>query len=376
MTKRWIVVSAAFLCIISLFLWRGTPEIVPVALLFDERDTTGAVVSRQALQSVVLAMEYFNSRSSSRKFQPVLLSETDPSSALRTAAERNVSAVVGGISVPSPSLLSEASNRFGITVISLAPGSFLAKGDDLVFRPRPDSGGRSLGSEAKKRGMTNYSAIVSGFESGYVQEFIRDFEAGAGAPPRRTMIFSGDLNKQIEDFGRVASGMDAMLLVLPDWLAAIALRELRLRTPGLPVYASNRAVSHRTPLLAGDTGEGLLTAAVLPREWFPGGSGFPGFVADTYGEHIPPITLSIGYDAIAMLDAVLDRAGTTDAGAVARAMAGLEQVESSAGPASLDAGGDLPLPQGIFSLTKQGWIPVSGSSSPRFSSVTPGEIPR
>ncbi len=77
-----------------------------------------------------------------------------------------------------------------------------------------------------------------------------------------------------------------------------------------------------------------------------------------------------------MLDAVLDRAGTTDAGAVARAMAGLEQVESSAGPASLDAGGDLPLPQGIFSLTKQGWIPVSGSSSPRFSSVTPGEIPR
>ena len=164
MTKRWVVFSAAFLCIISLFLWRGTPEIVPVALLFDERDTTGAVVSRQALQSVVLAMEYFNSRSSSRKFQPVLLSETDPSSALRTAAERNVSAVVGGISVPSPSLLSEASNRFGITVISLAPGSFLAKGDDLVFRPRPDSGGRSLGSEAKKRGMTNYSAIVSGFE--------------------------------------------------------------------------------------------------------------------------------------------------------------------------------------------------------------------
>ena len=92
-----------------------------MALLFDGRDTTGAVVSRQALQSVVLAMEHFNAFSSSWKFRPVLLSETDPSSALKAAAQKNVSAVVGGISVPFPSLLSQASNRFGIPVISLAP---------------------------------------------------------------------------------------------------------------------------------------------------------------------------------------------------------------------------------------------------------------
>lgn len=374
--KRWVVFSAAFLCISSLILWRRAPVSVPVALLFDGQDTAGAVVSRQALQSVVLAMEYFNSRSSSRKFHLVFLRETDPSSALRTAAEMKVSAVVGGISVPSPSILSQASNRFGTAVISLAPGSFLAKADDLVFRPRPGTGGRILGAEAKQRGMTSYSVIVSGFESGYTQEFIRDFEAGAGGPPRRTMVFSGDLNKQIEDFGRIASGMDAMLLVLPDWLASIALRELRLRTPGLAVYASNRAVSHRTPLLAGDIGEGLITSAVLPREWFLEGRGFPGFVADTYGEHIPAITLSIGYDAVAMLDAALDRAGTTDPGAVARALAELERVESSAGPAALGAGGDLSLPQGIFSLTKKGWIPVSRSSSPPPSSVTPGKASR
>lgn len=373
MTKRWFFFSAALLCIISLFFWRRPPTVVSVALLFDGRDTTGAVVSRQALQSVVLAMEHFNSLSSSRKFQPVLLSETDPSSALKAAAKRNVSAVVGGITAPSPSLLSQASNRIGVPVISLAPGSFLAKADDLVFRPRPESGGRTLGAEAKRRGMTAYSAIVSGFESGYVQEFIRDFEAGAGTPPRRTMVFSGDLNKQIDDFGRIASGMDAMLLVLPDWLAAIALRELRLRTPGLAVFASNRAVSHRTPLLAGDPGEGLVTAAVLPREWFSGGSGFPGFVADTYGEHIPPITLSIGYDAVAMLDAALDRAGTTDPGAVARALSEMERIDSSAGPAALDAGGDLSLPQGTFSLTKEGWIPVTRPAASLTVSGVPDE---
>lgn len=373
MTKRWILFSAAFLCIISLFFWRRSPEIVSVALLFDGRDTTGAVVSRQALQSVVLAMEHFNAFSSSWKFRPVLLSETDPSSALKAAAKKNVSAVVGGISVPFPSLLSQASNRFGIPVISLAPGSFLAKGDDLVFRPRPESGGRTLGAEAKRRGMTAYSAIVSGFESGYVQEFIRDFEAGAGAPPRRTMVFSGDLNKQIDDFERIAAGMDAMLLVLPDWLAAIALRELRLRKPGIAVYASNRAVSHRTPLLTGDTGEGMVTAAALLRDWFPGGSGFPRFVAETYGEHIPPITLSIGYDTVAMLGAALDRAGTTDPGAVARAFSGLEHIESSAGPAALDAGGDLSLPQGTYSLTKEGWIPITRPSASLPASGAPDE---
>lgn len=348
--------------------WRRTPLMVSVALMPDRGDQTNAVISRQTLQSVVLAMEYFNSRSSARKFRPVLLQETDVPSSLRAAAEQNVSAVIGGIHVPSPSLLSETSNRFGTAVISLASGSFLAKGDDLVFRPRPESGGRALGAEAKRRGVTSYSAIVSGFESSYVQEFIRDFEAGTGCPPRRTMVFSGDLNKHIDDFERIAAGMDAMLLVLPDWLASIALRELRLRTPGIAVYGSNRAVSHRTPLLAGSTGEGLLTAAVRPGEWFYGESGFPGFVSETYGEHIPPVILSIGFDAVAMLDAAIDRAGTADSRAVARAFAQMSQIEFPAGTAALDASGDLVLPQGIFSMMKEGWIPVSASAASRPSS--------
>lgn len=376
MTKRIILIAAVLgITLFSFIVLRQTPIFIPVALLVDEQDSSGAVVSLQAHQSVVLAMEYFNTLSSSRRFYPVPLFTTDVSEAIKSAADKNTSVVVSGIHTPSLSLLSKASKRHQIGVISLAPGNLLARPDDFVFRPRPASGGHELGRGAKKMGIHSYAAIVSGFEDAYVQEFVRDFEAGAGIPPRRTMVFSGDLNKQIEDFERIGKGMDAALLVLPDWLAAIAVRELRLRTPHLFVFASNRAVSHRTPLLAGSLGEGLLTAGTLPPQWTTGRNAFFRFVKDTYGDHIPDITLAMGYDAAAMLGEAVKQAGSADRKAVALALENLKKIRApgEAEEILVDSNGDMCTSSQLFFLMKCEWVPFSLSPSERSSFISSGD---
>ena len=367
MKKRIVFSVITGIILFSIITWSLTAATVYVGFLFNDRDSMGTVVSRQALQSVVLAMEYFNSRSSSRKYVPLLLDGSDINGGIRLAAQKDAAAVIGGTDLQYPLLLPEITNSHDIAVISLEPGSLLARGNDFVFRPRPESGGHELGLCAKERGISAYAAIVSGFESSYVQEFIRDFESGAGIPPKRTLVFSGDLNKIIENFERTGRGMDAVLLVLPDWLAAIAIRELRLRTPHLEVFASNRAVSHRTQRLAGVFGEGLLTAASLPSGWNT--HPFTVFVRETYGDHIPPVTLSMGYDAVAMLDEAISIAGSNNMKKVASVLKQLQELSLSHGKIAMDRNGDLLLPVSLLSLGEKGWTPFTRSSSAALSRI-------
>lgn len=358
MTGRRFFFFGTLLLIVSLLLWRAVPApTVKVGVFFDSADTSEAVISRQALQSVMLAIEYFNSRSPSFKIRPVPIFAPAPPSDLQHPG-RNIAAIVTGPRITSSPLLSQPSRRGGVPVISLAAGSLLPGKESLVFRPRPRTGGFALGCEAARRGVKNYSVIVSGFDIGYVQEFIRDFEAGLGAPPRRTMVFGGDLEKQIAHFDRIVSGMDAMLLALPDWPATIAFREIRLRAPGIPVFASNRVISHRSPLLAsGETGN-FYTSAVVPEESFMGREGFYRFVADTYGDHIPPCILAIGFDGVAMLSAALSRTKTPDRHLIAEALVKLDSVDSSTGPVRMDQRGDLAVKNRVMALAPGGWAPL------------------
>ena len=172
------------------------------------------------------------------------------------------------------------------------------------------------------------------------------------------MVFGGDLEKQIAHFDRIVSGMDAMLLALPDWPATIAFREIRLRAPGIPVFASNRVISHRSPLLAsGETGN-FYTSAVVPEESFMGREGFYRFVADTYGDHIPPCILAIGFDGVAMLSAALSRTKTPDRHLIAEALVKLDSVDSSTGPVRMDQRGDLAVKNRVMALAPGGWAPL------------------
>ena len=123
---------------------------VPVTLFYDDADLTGAVVSKQALQSVVLAMEFFNQRSSTHRFVPIRESDLNVYKAIERASERRSAAIIGGINAPFSSLLADASRRHGIAFVTMASGPSLARANDLVFRPRPDNGGRELGREDRK----------------------------------------------------------------------------------------------------------------------------------------------------------------------------------------------------------------------------------
>lgn len=354
-----IAIPAVTIIFIAGFLYARRPFTVPVTLFYDERDLAGAVVSKQALQSVVLAMEFFNSRSSEFRFLPFRETDQDIYESIEHAAARGSIAIVGGINAPFASLLADSSRRHGIPFLSLASGTSLARADDFVFRARPRSGGKELGLAAKHLGVSSYSVVVSGFAASHVQEFIRDFESQLGVPPRRTMVFSGNLNKHIEDFERIGKGVDAMLLVLPDWLAAVAMRELRLRLPGLPVFASNWAVSHRTHLLAGSLGEGVVTASFTHPGWDDPEHDFLRFVRDTYASPIPPLILAMGYDTVAMLDEAIRRAGSSDRRAIADALAELTTVHTTGGAIPVDENGDLQHAGAVFILHSGRWVRIS-----------------
>jgi ABC-type branched-subunit amino acid transport system substrate-binding protein len=328
---------------------------VPVTLFYDEQDLSGAVVSRLALQSVVLAMEYFNSLPSGHMFVPSRESDLNVYDAIDRAVERGSAAVVGGINAPFSSLLADAARRRGIPFISLASGPLLQRADDLVFRPRPDNGARVLGRAAKEAGVTSYSVIATGFYANHTQSFAHGFGSAFGASPVGTTLLAGDLKKHMDEFDKISLRADAALLILPDWLAAVTVRELRLRRPDMPIYASDWAVSHRTPLLAGELGEEMLTASCTAPEWDDPDLGFPAFVRRTYTAHIPRMILAMGYDTVAMLDAAVRRAGSAAPKAVAAALKELDSVTTVGGPVPVDENGDMRTKPRLFSMKSGRW---------------------
>ncbi|MFA7621118.1 MAG: ABC transporter substrate-binding protein [Aminobacteriaceae bacterium] len=341
---------------------------VPVTLFYDDADLTGAVVSKQALQSVVLAMEFFNDKSSTHRFVPIRESNLNVYQAIERASERKSAAIIGGINAPFSSLLADASRRQGIAFISMASGPSLSRPNDLVFRPRPDNGGRKLGKEAKERGAESFSVIVSGFAASHVQDFIRDFQSEIGVPPRRTISFSGDLRSHIDELDELIQGVDAVLLVLPDWLSALALRELQQRFPHIPVYLSNWAVSHRMPLLAGASGEGAVTSSYTVESWDEPGNEFVRFVANTYTSHIPRMILAMGYDTVAMLDSAVRLTGNSERDAVAEALASMDFVDTVGGAVPMDKNGDIQHRGAIFTMRSGRWVRESKAGAPSPSS--------
>ncbi len=359
---RYFLVAAV--CIAGLFLLvtgRG-PNVVPVALFFEEADLSSSVVSRQSLQAVVLAMEFFNSRSSSHVFAPIPFSGIDMETSMQLAAHQSAVAVVGGINTSFASLLADAARRANLPTICLAPGDYLARSDDFVFRSRPDSGGKELGRAAKRMGIRSYTAVVSGFNVRYVKDFIRDFESGAEMPPKRTVVFKGALDRHIADFGSEDASSDAVLLVLPDWLAGIAARTVNAQAPRMAIFASNWAISHRTAQLANTVGDRLIIAATTHRQWDSDENEFLRFVEDTYGRRLTPITLSTGYDTVAMLDAAVRDAKSNAPRDISAALKRLKNVPTVGSVVPVDVNGDMQQPVSLFSLDGRAWKRLSGTA--------------
>ena len=368
------LIATVCLAVLFVFVLGRGPDVVPVALFYEEADLSSTIVSRQSLQAVVLAMEFFNSRSGSHIFLPVPFSGIDMETSMQEAASRNAVAIVGGINTSFASLLADAARRAGLPTICLAPGEYLARSDDLIFRSRPDSGGKELGRAARRLGIRSYTAVVSGFNVRYVQDFIRDFESGSGMPPKRTVVFKGALDARIADFGGADAFSDAVLLVLPDWLAGIAAREINVQAPEMMLFASNWAISHRTGQLVESLGDRLVIAATTHAQWDSAENEFLRFVEDTYGRRLTSITLSMGYDTVAMLDAAVRDAGSNAPQKISTALKRLRDVPTVGGVAPVDANGDMRQPVSLFSLDGRTWKRIHETAGTRLPQESAPEL--
>lgn len=368
------LIATVCLAVLFVFVLGRGPNVVPVALFYEEADPSSTVVSRQSLQAVVLAMEFFNSRSGSHMFVPVPFSGIDMETSMQEAAARNAVVMVGGINTSFASILADAARRAGLPMICLAPGKYLARPDDFVFRPRPDNGGKELGLAAKRMGIRSYTAVVSGINVRYVQEFIRDFESGAGMPPKRTVVFKGALDSRIADFEGADASSEAVLLVLPDWLAGIAARAINVEAPEMAIFASNWAISHRTEQLAESLGDRLIIAATTHGQWDSAENEFLRFVEDTYGRRLTPITLSMGYDTVAMLDAAVRDAGSNAPQKISTALKRMRDVPTVGGVVPVDANGDMQQPVSLFSLDGRTWKRIHETAGTRMPQESTPEL--
>lgn len=345
--KRILVLIAMAFSFLAFAKWRNVPLVVPVALQGEKEDALGSLVYRQTMQSVVLAMEYFNLKSSRVRFAPIPLREGQSlGSAINGADGQDFSAVVSGAYTASPSFLSALSTNARLPVISLAHGKEFASAGDLLFRPRPGSGGRALGQLAKRRGLKSYAMVYSWPGTVYTKEFLTDFEEGIGFRPLKLVILGRDLDGRQETLGRIGDDVEGVVMMLPDWFAAVALRELRSLYPFIPVYLSDLALSNRTPYLAGDAAQGVVMASFFPREYGPDHERFLRFVEETYGAELPPAVLLTGYDTVSLLNEAVRRGGSSKSEDVARTLS-----EIAAGgdeeSAVLDRNGDMR-PRTVF----------------------------
>ncbi|HCL79112.1 MAG TPA: hypothetical protein DIC53_03995 [Synergistaceae bacterium] len=345
--KRILVLIAMAFSFLAFAKWRNVPLVVPVALQGEKEDALGSLVYRQTMQSVVLAMEYFNLKSSRVRFAPIPLREGQSlGSAINGADGQDFSAVVSGAYTASPSFLSALSTNARLPVISLAHGKEFASAGDLLFRPRPGSGGRALGQLAKRRGLKSYAMVYSWPGTVYTKEFLTDFEEGIGFRPLKLVILGRDLDGRQETLGRIGDDVEGVVMMLPDWFAAVALRELRSLYPFIPVYLSDLALSNRTPYLAGDAAQGVVMASFFPREYGSDHDRFLRFVEETYGAELPPAVLLTGYDTVSLLNEAVRRGGSSKSEDVARTLS-----EIAAGgdeeSAVLDRNGDMR-PRTVF----------------------------
>lgn len=312
-----------------------------------EATQPGSLLCGQGIQSVVLAMEYFNAKSPSVHFVPVVLREGQSlNSALEGEDGQRISAIVAGAHTSAPSYLSALSINARIPVFSLAYEKMFAFSDDLFFRPRPRSGGVELGQLAKRQGVSSYAVVYNRKGATHMEEFMEDFEEGIGRAPSKEAVLGYNPDMWQGALGGIGDGVEGIVMALPDWFAAVVLGKLRSLYPFIPVYLSSAALSHRTPYLAGEAARDAVTVSFLPGEFSTDHGEFLEFVEKNYRTDIPFTTLLTGYDLVSLLNEAIRRGGSARREDVVQALSEIAAKGDEKG-AILDRNGDMR-PRAVF----------------------------
>lgn len=319
------------------------------------------------LEGVELAVEEINGAGGVLGRRLAIMAMDDEGSVTRgmeiaqsLAENPEVVAVIGHrnsfISLPTAEIYEKAG------LLMLTPGStapeLTQKGYRFVFRsiPSDDAIGRRLVHYAYRQGHRRM--VIYYVDDAYgrgLANAIEDHATGAGIRIVDRISYYGDLNdlKYLHEKWR-ALGFDGIFVAetIPHGAELIAkMREVGIQEP---VMAGNALDSPALPEIAGEAAEGVVVGSVVNfQDERPIVQDFVRAFREKYGT-FPNQWAAQGYDAVRLLAAAMEKAGTAEPAAVAETLRGMKSWPGVAGFHTYDESGDVDGELVVLKTVRQG----------------------
>jgi ABC-type branched-subunit amino acid transport system substrate-binding protein len=315
-------------------------------------------MGQRSQQAVLTVIDWYNEAAPPGipRLHPLIFSDLPGPEAIRAAARSGAVAILGGATSTLVASLAPLAQRGGIPWISpFSNAPLLAISGDLLFRWPSDSGMKVLGAYARRSGMSSYSVLLSSENLVYACSALEDFAEGSRLSPRaiRAVRSAGDLPRVLKGFEERGD----LLIVLPDFLAGLAVQMARRGAPGRPLWLAGGGISDRSAALAGPLGEGARGVVLYDPDWgrtADASSPFLRFYRERYGAHPDPSFLCPAYGALGMLIEAV-RLGGVDRDGLTRGLKELRRVKGE-GSFEVNAAGDGLQPYRIVRLAGGRWV--------------------
>ena len=355
MRKVWaVLLLTALIATGVLFVarpWRG----VTVAILFPASGV-GASLGLSLTQSLLWAFDYFNERSFVPKYHPVVIKADDVDAGVTEAVDSGAVVIVGASTSTYASRLQKAADKAGLSVISVGALSQALAEEDNLFRPHSGTDEAFVMGEMLRKSVSRYVIFASAQNPIYVVSFLDALTTGmGGVRPYVYLSADGGVSREAL-FSALAEIMEteAAVLALPDFSAAVIVRQLRYLYLDMPIWMASWGATARFAEIVGSMGEGVRTIASWRPDALETSHPFIRYVRRLYGDELDPFPLTLAYDAVAMLDEAISRGGI-DRDGITKGLSEIRSVGGINGPFVVDENGDGHPSLYLQEISKRRW---------------------
>jgi branched-chain amino acid transport system substrate-binding protein len=339
--------------VLSLAVFAGCAKSARVGAIVS-RSGAAASYGEQVARGFDLAVEQINAAGgvSGRKLQLIYRDDsTNPEiglAALRELVEREgVSTVLGAVSSTVTLRLAPYCERRRILLISPSASSpALTEAGDYIFRTYPSDvlEGASMADFARDLGLDRVAvlAVDDDYGESLSRVFAERLRAAGGSIVASLKFPEGD-TAAIADAVAALSGLAPRGLYIPAYVGDLATALTLLRATNLrPIVLGTSAATPELIRAAGPAAENL----VFPMPSFDpdadsaGARSFTAGFRERYGAE-PEVYAAHAYDAVRLLAAAADRAGSWNADEIRDALLRIDNYEGATGRLAFDPKGDV-----------------------------------
>lgn len=289
------------------------PVKVPVAFYFDATSGMNPVSSYR--QSLVIAMDYFNSRNEGwrrHRFVPVFLSSSQRNEVLKKAVAAGAQAVILAADPTVTQVFLDEAASLDMPIINIAYRALRLKNQGLFHVKGPDTE-KNLGEWAREFGLGDYIEITLLRDPLFPDDLESWFSEGIQKAPRRRLVY---INKDSVPaiLGRLADemGLDGVYVNIPPYDAAVLIQLIHRNFPDLKIFASSSIMNSHASKLMGEASRFTNTITSLSLNLLENQDDaesehpFLGYLSrNGYTRVLNANAIQVGYNAISLLHEAL-----------------------------------------------------------------------